>query len=89
MWPVLNSKLRRHYQYHGINDNRFTLAVFRERVRRMAKRHLSRQSQKSYVTLAVLGDDRRYEWLASLSFSALCDLIDADCVLGWHAVDAR
>ena len=40
-------------------------------------------------TLAVLGDDRRYEWLASLSFGALCDLINAVCMLGWNAVDAR
>ena len=38
---------------------------------------------------AVLGQHCRYEWLASLSFGALCDLIDADCVLGRHAVDAR
>ena len=41
------------------------------------------------TTLAVLGDGGRYEWLVSLSFGALCGSIDADCVLGWHAVDAR
>ena len=49
MWPVLNAKLRGHYQYYGINDNWYMLDVFRERVRRLAKRHLSRRSQNSYV----------------------------------------
>ncbi len=50
MWPVLNSKLRGHYQYYGINDNWPMLEVYRAKVRRMAKRHLSRRSQNSYVT---------------------------------------
>ena len=49
MWPVLNAKLRGHYQYYSINDNWAMLDVFRDRVRRMAKRHLSRRSQNSYV----------------------------------------
>ena len=49
MWPVLNAKLRGHYQYYGINDNSPLLMAFRSKVRRMAKRHLSRRSQKSYV----------------------------------------
>jgi len=49
MWPVLNAKLRGHYQYYGINDNWPQLMGFRNKVRRMAKRHLSRRSQASYM----------------------------------------
>jgi group II intron reverse transcriptase/maturase len=49
MWPTLNAKLRGHYQYYGINDNWPMLMAFRSKVRRMAKRHLSRRSQRSYV----------------------------------------
>ena len=49
MWEVLNAKLRGHYQYYGINDNWPMLMAYRSKVRRMAKRHLSRRSQKSYV----------------------------------------
>lgn len=49
MWPVLNAKLRGHYQYYGINDNWPMLMAFRSKVRVMAKRHLSRRSQNSYV----------------------------------------
>ena len=49
MWQVLNAKLRGHYQYYGINDNWPLLMAYRSKVRRMAKRHLSRRSQKSYV----------------------------------------
>ena len=50
MWQVLCAKLRGHYQYYGINDNWPQLMAFRRRVREMAKRHLSRRSQKSYVS---------------------------------------
>jgi len=50
MWQVLNAKLRGHYQYYGINDNWPLLMAYRSKVRRMAKRHLSRRSQKSYVS---------------------------------------
>lgn len=49
MWPTLNAKLRGHYQYYGINDHWPMLMAFRSKVRRMAKRHLSRRSQNSYV----------------------------------------
>ena len=49
MWPVLNAKLRGHYQYYGVNDNWPLLMAFRIKVRRMAKRHLTRRSQTSYV----------------------------------------
>ena len=52
MWPILNAKLRGHYQYYGINDNWPQLIAFRSKVREMAKRHLSRRSQKSYVSWA-------------------------------------
>ena len=49
MWPVLSAKLRGHYQYYGVNDNWPMLMAFRSKVRVMAKRHLSRRSQTSYV----------------------------------------
>ena len=49
MWQTLNAKLRGHYQYYGINDNWPLLMVYREKARRMAKRHLSRRSQNSYL----------------------------------------
>ncbi len=50
MWQTLNAKLRGHYQYYGINDNWPMLVAYRSKVRRMAKRHLSRRSQKSYLS---------------------------------------
>jgi group II intron reverse transcriptase/maturase len=50
VWSKLNAKLRGHYQYYGINDNWPSLMVYRERARRMARRHLSRRSQKTRVT---------------------------------------
>lgn len=49
MWQTLNAKLRGHYQYYGINDNWPMLMAYRNKARVMAKRHLSRRSQKSYV----------------------------------------
>ena len=51
---ILNAKLRGHYQYYGINDNWPLLMAYRSKVRRMAKRHLSRRSQKSYVNWDAL-----------------------------------
>jgi len=63
MWQTLNAKLRGHYQYYGINDNWPLLLVYRDKVRRMAKRHLSRRSQKSYVNW---GDFSRFEELHPL-----------------------
>ena len=50
MWRTLNAKLRGHYQYYGINDNWPLLMAYRSKVRRMAKRHLSRRSQNSYLS---------------------------------------
>jgi len=49
MWRTLNAKLRGHYQYYWINDNWPMLMVYREQARRMAKRHMSRRSQNSYL----------------------------------------
>jgi group II intron reverse transcriptase/maturase len=73
MWPVLNAKLRGHYQYYGINDNWPLLMAFRSKVRRMAKRHLSRRSQKSYVNWA---DFNRFTELHPLANpTRLTDLI--------------
>ena len=50
MWRTLNAKLRGHYQYYGINDNWPLLMVYRDHARRMAKQHLSRRSQNSYLS---------------------------------------
>jgi RNA-directed DNA polymerase len=76
MWRVLNAKLRGHYQYYGINDNWPMLEVYRSKVRRMAKRHLSRRSQKSYVNWA---DFNRFMELHPLvSPKRLTDLIAMD-----------
>jgi len=52
VWSTLNAKLRGHYQYYGINDNWPRLMEYHERVRCMARRHLSRRSQKTRVTWA-------------------------------------
>ena len=50
VWCMLNAKLYGHYQYYGINDNWPCLMVYRERARCMARRHLSRRSQKTRVS---------------------------------------
>ena len=50
MWRTLCAKLRGHYQYYGINDNWPLLMAYREHARRMAKRHFSRRSQRSYLS---------------------------------------
>jgi group II intron reverse transcriptase/maturase len=49
VWSTLNAKLRGHYQYYGVTDNWDALMVFREEVRRFAKRWLCRRSQKTHV----------------------------------------
>ena len=49
MWQTLSAKLRGHYQYYGVNDNWPLLMAYRSKVRQMAKRHLSRRSQNSYL----------------------------------------
>lgn len=73
MWQTLNMKLRGHYQYYGINDNWPMLMAYRSKVRRMAKRHLSRRSQNSYVNW---DDFNRFTELYPLaSPSKLKDLI--------------
>ena len=72
-WQVLNAKLRGHYQYYGVNDNWPLLMAFRSKVRRMAKRHLSRRSQNSYVNW---DDFRQLEELHPLASPVrLTDLI--------------
>ena len=50
VWSKLNAKLRGHYQYYGVNDNWPSLMLYREQARQMARRHLSRRSQKTRVT---------------------------------------
>jgi RNA-directed DNA polymerase len=76
MWPVLNAKLRGHYQYYGINDNWPMLEVYRAKVRRMAKRHLSRRSQNSYV-----------DWGEFNRFTDLHPLVSPKCLTDLIALD--
>ncbi len=52
VWAVLNSKLRGHYQYYGINDNWPSLVRFRREAERMALRWLRRRSQTSFMSYA-------------------------------------
>lgn len=49
MWQTLRAKLRGHYQYYSVNDNWPMLMAYRGKVLALAKRHLSRRSQASYV----------------------------------------
>jgi hypothetical protein len=49
VWSKLNAKLHGHYQYYHVNDNWHSLMVCREHARRMAKRHLNRRSQKTWL----------------------------------------
>ena len=65
MWRTLNAKLRGHYQYYGIHDNWPLLMVYREQARRMAKRHLSRRSQRSYLNWTTFHAFERQHPLAS------------------------
>ncbi|TWT75732.1 Group II intron-encoded protein LtrA [Planctomycetes bacterium CA13] len=78
MWPVLNAKLRGHYQYYGINDNWPLLAAYRSKVRRMAKRHLSRRSQNSYVN-----------WDDFNRFTDLHPLVNPKCLTDLIAMDRK
>jgi RNA-directed DNA polymerase len=78
MWPVLNAKLRGHYQYYGINDNWPMLMAYRNKVRRMAKRHLSRRSQKSYVN-----------WDDFNRFTELHPLVNPKCLTDLIAMDRK
>lgn len=73
MWRTLNAKLRGHYQYYGINDNWPLLMVYRDKARRMAKRHLSRRSQNSYLNWDKFNAFEERHRLASPS--RLTDLI--------------
>lgn len=76
MWQVLNAKLRGHYQYYGINDNWPLLMAYRSKVRRLAKRHLSRRSQNSYVN-----------WTAFNRFTELHPLVNPKCLTDLIALD--
>ena len=76
MWQTLNAKVRGHYQYYGINDNWPLLMAFRSKVLRLAKRHLSRRSQNSYVN-----------WKAFNRFTDLHPLVNPKCLTDLIALD--
>jgi RNA-directed DNA polymerase len=76
MWPVLNAKLRGHYQYYGINNNWPLLEVFRKKVRQIAKRHLSQRAQCSYVS-----------WQAFGCFTELHPLVSPKCLTDLIGLD--
>ena len=65
MWQVLNAKLRGHFQYYWVNDNWPMLMAYRSRVRAMVKRHLTRRSQKSYVSWSDFNRHSKLHPLAS------------------------
>ena len=50
VWSKLNSKLRGHYQYYGINDNWPCLVKFRRAAVRMSLRWLRRRNQKATMS---------------------------------------
>ncbi len=51
VWKTLNSKLRGHYQYYGINDNWPSLIKYQETAKRFAYRWICRRSQKGRISL--------------------------------------
>jgi len=51
VWTTLNSKLRGHYQYYGINDNWPSLIKYQEAAKRFAYRWICRRSQKGRISL--------------------------------------
>ena len=55
VWQTLNSKLRGHYQYYGINDNWPSLIKYQEAAKRMAYRWICRRSQTGRINLRDYG----------------------------------
>ena len=53
VWKTLNSKLRGHYQYYGINDNWPSLIKYQEAAKRFAYRWICRRSQKGRISLVA------------------------------------
>ncbi len=51
VWQTLNSKLRGHYQYYGINDNWPSLMAYHKAARRFAYRWICRCSQNGRISL--------------------------------------
>jgi group II intron reverse transcriptase/maturase len=56
VWQTLNSKLRGHYQYYGINDNWPSLIKYRETAKRFAYRWICRRSQKGRISLRAYSE---------------------------------
>jgi hypothetical protein len=50
VWPILNARLRGHYQYYGVNDNWPWLMKFRQATKVLVLRWLNRRSQKTSKT---------------------------------------
>ena len=73
VWSTLNSKLRGHYQYYGINDNWPWLVKYRQRVKQFAYRWICRRSQKGRISLREY--HRYLERNTLLEPSRLTDLI--------------
>ena len=73
VWTKLNSKLRGHYQYYGVNDNWPWLLKFRRRAVQFGLRWLRRRSQASNMSHAAY---RQYLSLHPLANpSKIVDLI--------------
>jgi RNA-directed DNA polymerase len=56
VWKTLNSKLRGHYQYYGINDNWPSLIKYQETAKRFAYRWICRRSQEGCISLRKYGE---------------------------------
>ena len=56
VWKTLNSKLRGHYQYYGINDNWPSLIKYQETAKRFAYRWICRRSQKGRISHREYGE---------------------------------
>ena len=76
VWPILNAKLRGHYQYYGINDNWPQLMKYQRLAERLSFRWMRRRSHKGkthswsnfrdYVTQHPLAFPRRLTDLIAL-----------------------
>jgi group II intron reverse transcriptase/maturase len=79
LWPILQAKLRGHYQYYGISGNRRSIERYQHVTRRLVFKWLNRRSQKAsfnwesfteYLKHYPLPEPRIVHNLYSLSFDS-------------------
>ena len=64
VWPVLNQKLRGHYQYYHVNDNWQYVSKYREAAHRLGHRSMRRRSQKGQTRWELLTNWLKHHPLA-------------------------